>query len=121
MSISRLFARVVVTAGAILLTAACATEPAADTADAVVADSEAALNAPGVAENGVADEVICREELRTGTNFKRRVCKTESEWAAEGRGQRREATEVVRTRTEREAVTGAAGGQTTGPPGATFP
>lgn len=120
MSMSRLLG----TLGALLLTAACATEPAADTATAATAGDASAAAAEAnlaVAATPDGEQVECREELRTGTNFKRRVCMTKDEWAATGRGQRRESSEVVRTRTEREAVNGAAGGQTTGPPGATFP
>ncbi len=114
MSISRLL----VTLGAVLLTAACATAPAVDDAtQAEAALGEAVATADASAATG-DQEVECREELRTGTNFKRRVCLTKAEWAAQGRGQRRESSEVIRTRTEREAVTG---GATAGPPTANFP
>jgi hypothetical protein len=112
--------RLLVTLGAVLLTAACATAPADDAAQAEAALGQAVATSDAAAATG-DQEVECREELRTGTNFKRRVCLTKAEWAAQGRGQRRESAEVVRTRAEREAVTGANGGQTSTPPGATFP
>jgi len=78
--------------GITLLLGACAGQsniPA--TAEEAVAALEAdivASNDTLVAEDGSEEELVCRSEIRTGTNFRRRTCKTAEEWAAQSRFQR---------------------------------
>jgi hypothetical protein len=106
MSKSSMFAklqgRLVFALGFGLLTVGCAaTDPAQDAA-AVGADGTQTVAA-------VSEERICREEIRTGTNFKRRVCRTQAQWDAISTNQRRNSDEYSRQSSERSGVMGNTG------------
>jgi hypothetical protein len=75
--------------GTTLLLAACASsEPAIpETAEAAVAALEAST-APVATNENEDENLVCRSEVRTGTNFKRRVCRTAEEWNARAAAQR---------------------------------
>jgi hypothetical protein len=83
--------------GIALLLSACAGQsniPA--TAEEAVASLEADVVGTSdtlVADDGSEEELVCRSEIRTGTNFRRRTCKTAEEWAAQSRFQRAYAEE----------------------------
>jgi hypothetical protein len=109
--------QLVLALGAVLLTAACATEPAAE-ATAAAAPAAAPAGTAAVASNE-EPEIICRNEAVTGTVFKRRVCMTQAEWNASQRGQRRQIEEMARR--NRDAAGVGAATQNSGPPTATFP
>jgi hypothetical protein len=87
--------------GIVAFMTACASQPAAvpETAEDAVAALEAGNVVAANAEGGEGDEeVVCRSEVRTGTNFKRRVCRTVAEWNARSAAQRG----VVEQRAENE-------------------
>lgn len=86
--------------GLALLLSACASQSSIpESAEAAVADLEAGNVVAANQEGGEGDEeVVCRSEIRTGTNFKRRVCRTVAEWNARSAAQR----SVVEQRAENE-------------------
>lgn len=86
--------------GITALMAACASQPTVpETAEDAVAALEAGNVVAANQEGGEGDEeVVCRNEIRTGTNFRRRVCRTVAEWNARSAAQR----EVVEQRAENE-------------------
>ena len=100
-----------------LLLSACAGQsniPA--TAEEAVASLEADVvgsNDTLVAEDGSEERLICRSEVRTGTNFRRRTCRTAEEWAAQSRYQRAYAEERAtneRAQAGVDQANGASGG-----------
>lgn len=96
-----------------LLLGACAGQsniPA--TAEEAVAALEADFvgsNDTLVAEDGSEEKLVCRSEVRTGTNFRRRTCKTAEEWAAQSRFQRSAAEERAANERVQAGVEEAAG------------
>ncbi len=86
--------------GVTLLMTACASQPVVpETAEDAVAALEAGNVVAANQEGGEGDEeVICRSEVRTGTNFKRRICRTVAEWNARSAAQR----SVVEERADNE-------------------
>jgi len=61
------------------------------TAEEAVAALEADVvgsNDTLVAADGSEERLICKSEMRTGTNFRRRTCLSAEEWAARSRAQR---------------------------------
>ena len=86
--------------GVTLLMTACASQPTVpETAEDAVAALEAGNVVAANTEGGEGDEeVVCRSEIRTGTNFKRRVCRTVAEWNARSAAERG----VVEERAENE-------------------
>jgi hypothetical protein len=87
--------------GSALLLSACAGAPVPATAEEAIAALEAGdVTVPTSESEG--DGLICRSEVRTGTNFKRRTCRTAEEWEARARAQRG----VVEERANNERVQG---------------
>jgi hypothetical protein len=82
-----------------LMTACASQSSVPETAEDAVAALEAGNVVAANQEGGEGDEeVVCRSEVRTGTNFKRRVCRTVAEWNARSAAQR----SVVEQRAQNE-------------------
>jgi hypothetical protein len=76
---------------ALLLSACAGTSRTPATAEEAVAALESDVvgsNDTLVAADGTEERLICRSEMRTGTNFRRRTCLSAEEWAARSRAQR---------------------------------
>ena len=94
-----LIPKLVLALGAVLLTAACASESGATNGNAVASNTNAA-----------GETLICRREQVTGTNFKQRICLTSEEWKALQASERRSAREFGRQTSERSGQAAAAQG-----------
>jgi hypothetical protein len=99
-----------------LLMTACAGTPHEESA---AADPAAAAATPAAANTvasneGGEDEIVCRNEQRTGTAFKTRTCMTREQWRITQRGQRRIVEDMAR-RTREDASVGAAASQNSAP------
>jgi hypothetical protein len=88
--------------GFVLLTAACATEPANQQETAAAAASTSAN--PVVAAVDPSQERECRSVKVTGTNFPKRVCESKAYWNAKARAERRISDEFGRQASENSAV-----------------
>jgi hypothetical protein len=108
--------------GIALLLSACAAQPVVpETAEDAVAALEANTVASNVSESGEGGEgdekVVCRSEVVTGTNFKRRTCRTVAEWEARSQIQRRvvdDRADAERSQAGVDSANGAATGNALG-------
>jgi hypothetical protein len=98
--------------GITALMTACASQPTVpETAEDAVAALEAGNVVAANEEGGEGDEeVVCRSEIRTGTNFRRRTCRTVAEWNARSAAQRAVVEQRAENERDQEGVDNANGG-----------
>lgn len=81
--------------GMTLLAVACETAPT----------RQSSSNLAGENVAGNKPKLVCREEERTGSHFKNRICKYQAEWDAIDEAELKSSSEYMRKTDDRSAVT----------------